>query len=125
MEQSSEQKAEQPWWQFRRGVSGNPEGLRLVVRRIEAEVAALTQAFAAAHGRAPNHVEAVTLTNAARLVQRLRRPLSAEDLVKLSGEVRRLLKSLGLDRPPSGPRHAPRASYADRLARQIADEAVP
>jgi hypothetical protein len=80
--------------------SANPEGRRVVGRQLAVEVGALTAEFERLHGRAPTHYESITLTNAARLTLRLRRPASAEDMTKLVNTVRRLLRSLGLDHAP-------------------------
>jgi hypothetical protein len=119
MQQAVEQQADQPDGQTRRhgfppGVSGHPRGGGLTYKeRHDGEVGAMTTAFRAVHAREPTHYERVTISNAARLQLRLRRPANAEDLVKLTNTVRRLLKSLGLDNEP--PRLSPRERILNRL----------
>jgi hypothetical protein len=88
---------------FQPGVSGNPLGGASLKQRLAAEVAALTADFRRVHDREPTHYERTSMTNAARLIIRLRRPCSAEDMAKMANTVRRLLRGLGLDKPPPSP----------------------
>jgi hypothetical protein len=120
MEQQPEQQPEHhklPGRPFPVGVSPNPQGRALAKIRLAAEVAALEAAFREVHHRVPTHYESVTLDNAARLQLRLRRPASAEDMVKMSNAVRRLLRSLGLDARPREPA-APLPSGRELLQRR-------
>jgi hypothetical protein len=122
MEQSAEQSPEQPWWQFRRGVSGNPRGRASRGDRIKAEAERLTGEFTRLHGRPPTAFEVAAVRGAAVLCERLAKPpLDVEGVVKLQNALARALRRLGMgdianrNAPPRLLAHDA-TTFADRVA---------
>jgi len=87
-------QVEQQTTKFIKGRSGNPTGETARQRH----AAELTAQFLHVHNRTPTVVEKATIVNVAAMMSksRARHGVSAEDLVRLSNSIDRLVARLGL-----------------------------
>jgi hypothetical protein len=108
--QSPEQAPQQRPHGFRRGQSGNPAGrLSNAAKqaRVEAKARELATEFGGYDALSP--VDRVLITQAAALV--MRRPRSAEDIVRVANTVQRLLGGLGKRKRKREPAERPLQAY--------------
>src|SRR5216684_3517684 len=128
MEQSSGQQApqspgqaERPWWQFKPGQSGNPEGGgRTIKNRIAIEAEKLVRTFVARFGRVPDDVEVGYIGNAARLRVRLnKRSLDDDTLSQLNRDYDRAMRACGMRTPPTPTSGDGAAASSRRSAHEI------
>jgi hypothetical protein len=110
--QETEQRAEHgmPSYRWPKGVSGNPEGKSKAARqaRIDAKVAELAADFGGV--AALSNLDRVYLEKAAELL--LRRPRSAEHVIRHTNSIQRLIAAVELRR---GNKRQSESSLADTL----------
>jgi hypothetical protein len=101
MQQPDQQQTQRIYGRPFKG-SGNPTGQTARKRN----AADLTAKFLHVHGRPPDAVETATIKNIAAMMARSNatRGVSAEDLVRLSNSIDRLVARLGLAPKPEKPK---------------------
>jgi hypothetical protein len=100
-DQATKQKPKREY-NFKPGKSGNVSGQTARQRH----AAALTEKFLHTHGRVPDVVEVATIKNVAAMMAKscAASGVSAEDLVRLSNSIDRLVARLGLAPKPEKPK---------------------
>jgi hypothetical protein len=95
-QQAADQVRSQDQTKFKPGQSGNPSGRTRTQLRSEQ----FADEFTRVHGRRPSAIEMANLRSCGALAAKIERGMSAQDVVRCSNSLWRMLRRLGLGQMP-------------------------